>query len=161
LVSPNIFIYIRLDSLKADNEQLTLNAAFDWYNGSSDQLSSPSHSVFFEDDPHLSSIAETTILNPSSPTSSDLSNKIEFDSPQDPDSSLEQETKGFGVEEKMHLWVEDRLMNELLQQFRWDFKWIDEVFVDYHLIYEYILGFSDFNLVTPRFYYYFLLFYNI
>jgi len=33
------------------------------------------------------------------------------------------------VSEAILIWIEDRLINDLLKQFRWDVQWINEVIV--------------------------------
>ena len=115
LLSPNKNMYLQPQSIFAENEKLEVNLAVDWENGIHSDMVEPELSTdlapsFIDDIPTIeaANLIDAKILNAS--VSSD---KLHI--------------QNFNVTDLLQLWFEDRLFNELLQQFRWDFQWVNEV----------------------------------
>uniref|UniRef100_A0A915D1E7 Uncharacterized protein n=1 Tax=Ditylenchus dipsaci TaxID=166011 RepID=A0A915D1E7_9BILA len=101
LISPNVSIFSQLESIVAHNEQLTASAIIDWT--------------------EMSSLASNSDEEDGSGT------RNQDDKSRGNAGAGSSENSGLNaVSERLQLWLEDRLLNELMEHFKWDFEWMEE-----------------------------------
>lgn len=105
----NSTLRIHLTSIESDKEQLTLSAEVDW---AETQINE-----------------ETYLTTPATPTSS--SEESAEVSERDPETVLKSltvatQSDDVNQDKTLQLWAEDRLFNELMDKFDWDFEWMSE-----------------------------------
>jgi len=118
LITPTVSLYTQLQSVVSEADLLTVSASIEWTESSSYSPSStsppsnatqaPSASKLMGSGAEASSQGLGEELHPS--TNSNESVGVDGAQPR----------------ERLRLWVEDRLLNELLEHFRWETEWIEE-----------------------------------
>ncbi|CAD5219796.1 unnamed protein product [Bursaphelenchus okinawaensis] len=107
LHSKNTTLRIHLISIEADKEQLTLSAGVDWAEASMPediQTSQTTKNPNQKQDSAEDSEEDTQLLKALTITDSEND----------------------AVDRNLQLWVQDRLVNEVMEKFDWDFEWMNE-----------------------------------
>lgn len=100
LSSPNATVFLQVGPLETRESELVVSATMDWMN------TSYTANTMGE---HMAPAAATPTTN----------NTEGWINEPDCEISLDQD-------QKLSIWLEDRLLNELLNQFKWDFEWLRE-----------------------------------
>jgi hypothetical protein len=114
LISPNVSLYTQLQSVVSKDDLLTVSAAIEWTESSTYSSSSQSSADNATQAPSPAKLVAPEPEAPSSSSSEDHRSSPVNESP---------EKEGL---QRLELWVEDRLLNELLERFRWETEWIEE-----------------------------------
>uniref|UniRef100_A0A915EN99 Uncharacterized protein n=1 Tax=Ditylenchus dipsaci TaxID=166011 RepID=A0A915EN99_9BILA len=121
LISPNVSIFSQLESIVAHNEQLTASAIIDWTEMSS--LASSSDGLSTET--QASNLIKNAQLL--APEEDGSGTRNQDDKSRGNAGAGSSENSGLNaVSERLQLWLEDRLLNELMEHFKWDFEWMEE-----------------------------------
>lgn len=121
LLSPNISIFTQLESIVAHNDQLMASASIEWTE--MDTLPSGADSSA---DENAHSNASLAMAQPM--VQNDAFDRGRITQGQESHSDVDGNGAGKNaINERMQVWVEDRLLNELMEHFRWDFVWMEEV----------------------------------
>jgi len=117
LLSPNISLFSQLQSITADQDRLSLTASVEWTESA--ELNGPNFNETFQ-----------LPVPDSLPTSTNSTHTNQLTQP--PTATTEVHSSqtitndSTGVLERSEVWVEDRVINELLERFNWQQEWIDE-----------------------------------
>ncbi|KAI1704494.1 hypothetical protein Ddc_16136 [Ditylenchus destructor] len=121
LLNHNVSIFTQLESVTAQNDQLVVSASIEWTEMSPQR--SLSEFELSHDWRHNNSMPTPQPL-----VGEDLSSRSGGDG-----TGRGSQKSGEGgdenanpASERLQVWVEDRLLNELMEHFRWDFEWMEQ-----------------------------------
>lgn len=131
LRSPNISLFTQLQSLLTDNQQMTLSASIDWTESVTSEENGSLLNVVYERSNYSSSSSSSfSFASFSDADAAAALNDSSFElgtlqTLENSDTLPKKFTRDDSVE-RVRIWIEDRTVNELLDQFRWDFMWMEE-----------------------------------
>ncbi|KAF7638213.1 hypothetical protein Mgra_00002443 [Meloidogyne graminicola] len=115
LQNDRVILRSRVNSINAVANQIAITVVMEW---KLDEVPTTEHTSF--DDTDVLHLNETKMNNLQNSDEQKQQNSQKIQSPQMADFN------STSVSEEILIWVEDRLINDLLKQFRWDTQWINE-----------------------------------
>lgn len=114
MLSPNITLFTQLQTVEAQDDKLTLSATIEWSENAGD-TTRMSRSDQLNDQTSKGSDEHESFANSNGGRASS-----------DGSSTAKKERRVFQPMERLQIWLDDHLLNEVFERFRWDFVWMDE-----------------------------------